>query len=575
MPLDFYRAGEVVDSTTGKPTGQTFPERMAGYGFLEDSGADLPVGFGTVTLDFLNDLEGLSINCAACHVGEIHSTGPSGTVRLRMIGGPNLCDMRRFSQDTYVSLRRALLHPGQLLRLLVRTGRLQPETVAALAEWKLIENGKFAYRAESLEAEAFLQTIAAVAQPSGNDASPPAFRFATNGRSPWENERHAAEPEFLLVALPHPRRRVLLKPAPVRTATPVAIDVLRNVALLTAEANYFLSQGRFPLTTREGPGRLDAFATIRFLLYPAESIRFPFTAPVSVPHLWGTGRKKWLHWNSNTNSTMQRNIAQSLGMGALAAHGGVNNVLMPNLLPLETAAEQTTAPKWPTAVLGPLNNDLVQRGEQLYDARCAKCHDAGKVDPATGLIEYLLFTLHETGTDPTYALNFHRPVGSKPFPQALADSTRSLQTWYYQKRDPQHPVPAATQLEWEGGESRQPAVWRDPLAASVDAPVYAGLPLNGVWATAPYLHNNSVPTLRDLLKPAAQRPVVFRVGHRDYDPVNVGYTQPKDPGAIPVLERFDTHDAGNSNAGHDGPGFGAEGLSSEDIDALLEYLKTL
>ena len=81
--------------------------------------------------------------------------------------------------------------------------------------------------------------------------------------------------------------------------------------------------GRFTLSTREGYGRLDAFATVRFLLFPQQSAKFPFTAPVSVPHLWGTSRKKWLHWNSNTNSALQRNIAQAVGMGALAGKGGV------------------------------------------------------------------------------------------------------------------------------------------------------------------------------------------------------------------------------------------------------------
>jgi len=96
-----------------------------------------------------------------------------------------------------------------------------------------------------------------------------------------------------------------------------------------------------------------------------------------------------------------------------------------------------------------------------------------------------------------------------------------------------------------------------------------------VWATAPYLHNASVPTLRDLLKPASQRPVVFQVGQREFDPVNVGYVQPAVDSSIPITHRFDTRDAGNSNAGHEGPAFGADGLTPAEIDALLEFLKSL
>ena len=152
------------------------------------------------------------------------------------------------------------------------------------------------------------------------------------------------------------------KPA-AATPPPAAVDLARNVSLLFAEANYFLAQGRFPLSTREGYGRLDAFATVRFLLFPDESRNFPFTAPVSVPHLWGTGEKKWLHWNNNTNSTLQRNITQALGMGAVAGAGSVHNVLLPNLQPLEIAAESTSSPKWPSDVFGPLQADLVQLGE--------------------------------------------------------------------------------------------------------------------------------------------------------------------------------------------------------------------
>jgi hypothetical protein len=130
-------------------------------------------------------------------------------------------------------------------------------------------------------------------------------------------------------------------------------------------------------------------------------------------------------------------------------------------------------------------------------------------------------------------------------------------------------------IAWGGGPARLPAVWRDPLADDVNAPVYPALPLTGVWATAPYLHNNSVPTLRQLLMPAVERPTVFMVGHREYDPVDVGYTQSLSANAIPDELRFDTREAGNANSGHDGPAFGADDLSDADLDALLEYLKSL
>src|SRR5262249_52952371 len=57
-------------------------------------------------------------------------------------------------------------------------------------------------------------------------------------------------------------------------------------------------------------------------------------------------------------------------------------------------------------------------------------------------------------------------------------------------------------------------------------PIYRARPLNGVWATAPYLHNGSVPSLYWMLTPAAERPTSFCQGARDYDPRDVGFRVP-------------------------------------------------
>lgn len=99
---------------------------------------------------------------------------------------------------------------------------------------------------------------------------------------------------------------------------------------------------------------------------------------------------------------------------------------------------------------------------------------------------------------------------------------------------------------------------------------YKARPLNGIWATAPYLHNGSVRTMRELLLPADQRAASFRVGSREFDPSAMGF---EDNGAS-VL---DTSRPGNSNAGHDGPIYGNAELSADPdrLDALLEYLKKL
>ena len=102
---------------------------------------------------------------------------------------------------------------------------------------------------------------------------------------------------------------------------------------------------------------------------------------------------------------------------------------------------------------------------------------------------------------------------------------------------------------------------------------YKARPLTGVWATAPYLHNGSVPTLYDLLLPAAQRPSMFRVGSTEFDPKKVGYvTEPnaKNTFAFRVRDAKGVAIPGNGNEGHD---FGASTFTEDQRLALLEYLK--
>jgi hypothetical protein len=111
---------------------------------------------------------------------------------------------------------------------------------------------------------------------------------------------------------------------------------------------------------------------------------------------------------------------------------------------------------------------------------------------------------------------------------------------------------------------------------------YKARPLGGMWASPPYLHNGSVPTLYDLLSPVADRPKTFRVGSREFDTERVGLAQKTNGFWI-----FDTSLPGNSNAGHEfntgyvpwtvgsPPQNGLIGplLTHEDRLALIEHLK--
>jgi len=110
---------------------------------------------------------------------------------------------------------------------------------------------------------------------------------------------------------------------------------------------------------------------------------------------------------------------------------------------------------------------------------------------------------------------------------------------------------------------------------------YKPRPLAGMWATAPFLHNGSVPTIFDLLSPVDERPTTFRVGSRDYDLEKMGIV-----GEVGGF-LFDTSRSGNSNRGHefgkgyvpwkegDPPAKGLIGpyLEPEDRYAIIEHLK--
>jgi hypothetical protein len=95
--------------------------------------------------------------------------------------------------------------------------------------------------------------------------------------------------------------------------------------------------------------------------------------------------------------------------------------------------------------------------------------------------------------------------------------------------------------------------------------------LHGIWATAPYLHNGSVPNLWELLLPPERRSASFMVGSKTYDAKNVGYVTDASPFKSGTLVVGAGAAPGNSNAGHDY----SRSLSDDDRWALLEYLKQL
>ena len=192
-----------------------------------------------------------------------------------------------------------------------------------------------------------------------------------------------------------------------------------------------------------------------------------------------------------------------------------------------------TAPVWD---LAPLDTEAAARGAAVFEGRCAGCHGATCGEDG-GAYASPVIPLAEIGTDPVRA-------------EAFTDTEQAWinASWYGQA----HPVDNT-----------------DGYLAPV---------LAGVWATAPYFHNGSVPDLRGVLD-SAKRPTRWRrtgAAEDDYDTEHVGwrYTAVDTPvgqGDIDTRRVYDTTVPGLGNCGHT---FG-DALSEEERADLLEFLKTL
>ena len=321
-----------------------------------------------------------------------------------------------------------------------------------------------------------------------------------------------------------------------------------------------------------GFGRADDFGTARVELFAGWNKKnmVPVTAPVSTPPLWNARNYAWLHWNANTNSVIQRSIGESIGVGAtFDAKTLVTSVNIVNQMLMEEELALLKPPAWPSDLLGKPDSAKVEKGAALYAEHCANCHDPAGLNDQ-GLVLFNLSTLEAVGTDPNDAVNFDKPVyredgSTVSFAGAIKTLLDGLQSTAKKSMSPEHQE-LMDRLE----VNHTPSLWRDTMTAT-GGPVYPAKPLDGVWATAPYLHNGSVPTLYHLLLPADQRPKTFIVGPKDYDPMYVGFeTDPAkvtDKSVKPFT--FDTSVSGNRNTGHE---FGTQ-LSEDDRWALIEYLK--
>jgi hypothetical protein len=515
MPLAWYVALE-------QPNGQPFSEdSLSRYGYLANPNsvpAGLPVGF---TVASAPGGEVLGITCAACHTRQIEVAGTP----YRIDGGPAIADFPRFLGD----LNSAVL---DVLRKSDRFDEFAEKVLGASSSQPERDELRTAVAAWSL-------------------------RFDT------------------LVTRS-------LGAAPSELGRLDAVQMIFN--RLTG---------------------LDIGAAPDHLI--PENIKLA-TAPVRYPFLWNAAAQDMTQWpgfayNGNDLFGLARNCGEVLGVFAefhpkkdpgklllkidYLAHNTTN---FHGLRNLEKLIRKIPPPKWPWEV----DMALAQQGKAIFERGEAQggcgpgCHEA-----VEGEVRSLHHTtwktpLQDVGTDSREYSVLATSVKTgllegAPIPFTL-DTLKGEDTAFRVLRTVvlgsilQHYTNIGASMADE--ESAYPPETEDLKNAFQEPPPpmqdeasfkYEARVLEGIWATAPYLHNGSVPTLAELLKPASERVSSFAVGP-EYDPVDIGLAKTQQKfGHMRQTTDCASRDSGNSRCGHE---FGTQ-ISPEEKRALLEYLKIL
>lgn len=314
-----------------------------------------------------------------------------------------------------------------------------------------------------------------------------------------------------------------------------------------------------------GPGRANPWSVAKNMIadkyFRSKIVREPSReegGPVNVPFNWDYDRQKMVFWSGTTNSMLERNMAQCVSLITNFNEKTYETTCsIKKMTEVSKYASKVHAPTWPEGILGTIDHDKADKGKVIYKDRCLSCHDpiASQTTPGSANYNYL-----DVGTDDSYVWGQMEYINNLDiFPNMIAPFINKVKI---------------TAADGEGisrfdlnrlEDGRSPATWQMPVGNKIVAK-----PLAGVWATAPYLHNGSVPTMWDLLLPVVARPAQFRISGYVYDAQKLGYREDKK-----LPDGFDfvvscQNCVGNSNAGHE---FGID-LGDEDKWNLIEFMKS-
>ncbi|HYX34394.1 MAG TPA: hypothetical protein VE954_14920 [Oligoflexus sp.] len=289
---------------------------------------------------------------------------------------------------------------------------------------------------------------------------------------------------------------------------------------------------------KSSPGHVEAFgfATLAFMPLaefqadPASTVQKYFGLNPSVADImsvWRQDQRVAAQWDGNIRNSLIRNLGAELGVA-----GDPRIVNFQNAVLTTPFVSKLPPPVYPFKV------DLAKAipGRDIYKQACAGCHE-----------NEVFMGINDVGTEPGRATG-------------LTAEARLL---------------LVKNLKASCSDLANPdcvASDEDIIVPRQDNPGYLALPLTGLWARAPYLHNGSVPTIAQLLVPST-RPATFKIGNLKYDQVNMGFVWNQDG------KDFNTAILGYSNQGHadikkfnGGIDFSKQ---PDKLKNLIEYLKTL
>ncbi|MXS82395.1 di-heme-cytochrome C peroxidase [Nitrosomonas oligotropha] len=579
MPYDFFM---VLEKEGG---GELFRsnENMNFYRYLIRKASSgnpdgLPVGW--VKSDYKGQ-KYIGLTCAACHTGQINYNG----VGIRIDGGPSIADM----ENCIIGLAKALQYTSnneetkkQFVKNVLARGHYKSET-EVLGDLVKYEQQLINYI-----------TI-------------------NRGPTPYGYAR--------LDALGRTYNRVLEHLISENELRELVLDLKTMYDSNMGDEKFNKIMEEIPrISTGDQRDRMmeyfihNQYLTKQQLDRMRKELFNPADAPVSYPFLWDTSQHNYVQWNgAMMNSNLGRIIFSTekvIGVfGSLdwTKKNFNSSINIFNLRGLELHLQRLQSPQWPEKILGAIDKERALHGKNIFNEYCASCHD--NTLPS-------MYRVSDIGTDPVTAENSFSHTGysgilrnqyigvgignillgekapvaallTKAALSAIATIDSDKNSFerrldrsadFFRTLLGNAPYPSIKQGNYDPDTTAKPF-------ASLNA--YKARSLNGIWATAPYLHNGSIPTLYDLLLPKKRegdpedgeyRPDQFEVGSREFDPIKVGLKSSGYEGF-----KFDTSLKGNSNAGHEyttGKTAQLNGrilkpLTKEERLDLLEYLKTL